>query len=127
MRVWVVLMAVLGLSTPALAEDDGAVPSEPEAATVMVWATGDIESQRFLGDSRVGPRFEDNTELEVITSAEGRYRVRAGDDYGWVAIADTTTTPPLPKFDLSSLNLDPATFGIPQLPPPNSDSSGAGN
>lgn len=106
-----------------VAEEQPAAAQAPEPLTV--WAAGDIESLRFLGDNRVGPRFDKDAELEVILEADGRYRVRGGDEYGWVAITDTTTTAPLPKFDLGSLNLDPSTFGAPQLPPPNP--TGAGN
>jgi len=125
-----VLAAVLvsAVSTAsAFAQDSSETEPPIDAALagpVTVWADGDVESRRFFGEALVGPRFEDKTELQVVFQQGDRYRVRSGDDFGWVSVSATTTTRPPLSLDLNSLSFDPALLGGPQLPPPNTTGAG---
>lgn len=109
-----VLLVIL-LSGSAFAQEAETVEAETEAAAVLperVWAIEAVESMRFPDADVVGPRFEEDAELEVLTAEGERYRVRLGDKYGWVAItAVSTEEPAAPAFDLGSFQLDANSFG----------------
>lgn len=94
MRMFSVLVALI-FSGSAFAED-------------VVYAVGEVSSVRFADADVKGPTFAANAQLDVLLRDGARVRVRAGDDYGWVAASSVTATAPAaPAMSVDPMS-DPA-------------------
>ncbi len=69
---WLVCL-LLFVASPALA-------AEPESA----WVRGEVPSKRFLGETTVGPTFDDGARVVVLWREGGQVRVQLGNRFGWV-------------------------------------------
>lgn len=88
------LLALIGLSTTALAEE----PAE------VVWTVREIESLRYFDADFVGPTFEKGDEVEVVIRHEGLIRVFADGRFGWLpGDAVTTERPAILASDFASM------------------------
>ncbi len=79
---WLVCV-LLFVAGPALAD-------EPESA----WVRGEAASKRFLGETTVGPTFDDGARVVVLMREGGQVRVQLGNRFGWVPESALTSEAP---------------------------------
>jgi hypothetical protein len=97
------MLAVLALVLSASAQTPVQIPGLPPGIQLtqgggasLRWLTADVVSERFLGETVLGPKFTNGEQVELIVEENGKARVRDGDHYGWVPVASLTSTAPTP-------------------------------